>query len=264
MKPSSKKCSTTAKVTRKREDKKGINIRWNSGIFFQVGLIIGLIAMLLVMELKVGSGQAIYNEPYEGLWETPENITFVLEKEVIVKKPETPRIEKPAEPRQPVKPITQEFTTVPDDTNVEEGETLPEEVPYVVEPTAPAVVAAPTETTTIMNVEFVPIFPGCEGAVGNNAKIDCMSSKIRSFIGKRFDSSKFDYYEPGSVQRIYTIFTIDAKGNVVDIQARSADDKLQAEAMRVIEKLPVMTPGKQGAKAVNVTYAVPISFQVNY
>ena len=41
---------TTTKVQPKREVKKGINIRWNSTIFFQVGLIISMLGMWGIIE----------------------------------------------------------------------------------------------------------------------------------------------------------------------------------------------------------------------
>mgnify|MGYP001100383797 CR=1 FL=1 len=46
-------------------------------------------------------------------------------------------------------------------------------------------------------------------------------------------------------------FVIDKDGSIVDIRiARSPDDNLGKEAMRIISKLPKMTPGKQRGRAV--------------
>ena len=45
---------TETKVLSKREQKKRINIRWNSTLFFQIGLVITLLFTLVVMEMKIG------------------------------------------------------------------------------------------------------------------------------------------------------------------------------------------------------------------
>ena len=45
--------------------------------------------------------------------------------------------------------------------------------------------------------------------------------------------------------------------NDVDIK------ELEAEAKRVVNLLPKMTPGEQKGKPVNVTYMLPISFNID-
>lgn len=60
MLPSVKNASRAkTKVLSKREEKKRINIRWNSGIFFQVGLIACLLLFLAIIESdwKLSSGE---------------------------------------------------------------------------------------------------------------------------------------------------------------------------------------------------------------
>ncbi|MBR4828380.1 MAG: energy transducer TonB [Muribaculaceae bacterium] len=39
--------------------------------------------------------------------------------------------------------------------------------------------------------------------------------------------------------------------------------ELDAEAVRVCKLLPKFTPGRQGGKAVAVSYALPINFKLN-
>ena len=56
---------------------------------------------------------------------------------------------------------------------------------------------------------------------------------------------------------------IDDKGNVVDVVARAPDSKLEREAQRVINKLPRMTPGRQGDMPVEVIYTIPIKFNID-
>ena len=66
----------------------------------------------------------------------------------------------------------------------------------------------------------------------------------------------------GERVRIITMFTIDKNGEITDIKTRSKYKDLEKEARRVIQKLPKMQPGKQRDRAVNVTYTLPIVFNV--
>ena len=63
-------------------------------------------------------------------------------------------------------------------------------------------------------------------------------------------------------QRIFALFTIDKNGLVTDIIIKAPHKKLEKEALRVIEKLPEMIPGKQRKRAVAVKYTLPIVFQI--
>ena len=49
----------------KREEKKRINIRWNSGLFFQIGLIISMLFVFLIVESNFGIGEAEFQFPKE-------------------------------------------------------------------------------------------------------------------------------------------------------------------------------------------------------
>ena len=66
---------------------------------------------------------------------------------------------------------------------------------------------------------------------------------------------------PG-IKRISVMFKIDNTGNIVDVQARAPHIKLQQEAVRVVNLLPTMEPGKQRGNPVAVKYALPIVFKV--
>lgn len=63
-------------------------------------------------------------------------------------------------------------------------------------------------------------------------------------------------------QKINVQFTIDKKGHVTNIKTKSPHPQLDKEAVRVINFIPEMTPGKQNNKDVGVIYNLPIVFQV--
>ena len=126
---------------------------------------------------------------------------------------------------------------------VEEKEEVLEDVPFIV-------------------IEEVPVFPGCTG--NNKALRACFSSQISMFVLKKFNSELASDLglEPGSIQRIFVVFKIDNKGFITNINARAPHKKLKEEAIRVIELLPKMTPGKQRGRPVGVSYGLPIVFKV--
>ncbi len=111
-------------------------------------------------------------------------------------------------------------------------------------------------------IENVPVYPGCEGEKNNNDRRDCMQEKITRFVNKNFNTGLANELGLTGKQTISVQFKIDKTGNVVGVQSRAKDPKLQVEAARVINKLPKMTPGKQRGKPVNVIYGLPIIFDV--
>jgi protein TonB len=111
-------------------------------------------------------------------------------------------------------------------------------------------------------IENVPIYPGCENMRNNNERKNCMSERIDAFVRRNFNSELANDLGLTGRQRIAVQFKIDTRGNVVEVLARAPHPRLEAEAKRVIERLPSMTPGKQRGKAVNVMYSLPILFQV--
>lgn len=121
---------------------------------------------------------------------------------------------------------------------------------------------AVVEDVPFMIIEDVPIFPGCKGT--KEEKRACFSNEVTKFVSKKFNielASELGL-PSGTVQKIFVMFKIDNTGHITDIRARAPHKKLQEEAIRVIESLPVMTPGKQRGRAVSVSYGLPIVFKV--
>ncbi|EDM45683.1 hypothetical protein SCB49_07737 [unidentified eubacterium SCB49] len=248
----------------KREDKKKTNIKFNSAIFFQIGLIVALVVSAWAMNLKIG--EHTNEEPYGERFTLDEQtiVDYIIEPEFVPPSKEIAVVT--PQPKQPI--ITDVIKVVEDITPIIETNTVPTPTTPVV--IAPPVVTPPVTTTpvkktgpnTVNSVEFVPIFPGCEGAVTNDARIACMSEKISQFVGKKFNTSVADNSTSGS-QNIYVQFKIDKNGDVVDVAARAVDKNLEKEAQRVVSKLPEFTPGKMGDTPVDVLYTLPINFKID-
>ena len=69
--------------------------------------------------------------------------------------------------------------------------------------------------------------------------------------------------ENGIQGKVYVTFVVGKDGSVSNATiARGVDASLDKEALRVVSTLPKWKPGKQRGKPVNVSYTVPINFQL--
>lgn len=89
-----------------------------------------------------------------------------------------------------------------------------------------------------------------------------MSDKLTRLIQRRFNTNLAQDLGLQGIQKIQVQFKIDDKGRVTDIKTRSPYPQLEDEAERVVNKIPVMTPGMQRNTPVSVLYNLPIVFQV--
>lgn len=263
MLPSVKNASGAhTKVPSKREEKKRINIRWNSATFFQVGLAVTLLLCFLVMESgwTLGSGE-LASPPPEIDWVEPGLFAFQEEQPKVAPK----IIPKEKTPRRTIqKTLASNFQVTNNNSESNESKTTDAEV----NPNLPAVgntmpaLIREEKPSYFDEVQFVPVFPGCEALENNTERRECMSSKISKFINRRFNRDRFSDLETGKIHRVSVQFTVGKDGTVKDIRTRARLPEMEAEAKRVIGKMPVMEPGRQGSTKVDVIFSVPISFMV--
>lgn len=129
-------------------------------------------------------------------------------------------------------------------------------------PPAPPTPPTPTsEGVSYAVIDVVPAYPGCDQNA-DDAK-NCTSNKIREFVGSHFDISLAEDLGLKGVNRVYVQFKIAKDGQIKDIKARSPYSELKDEAIRVVESLPQLQPGLQDGKKVSVTYALPITFNLD-
>jgi TonB family protein len=107
-------------------------------------------------------------------------------------------------------------------------------------------------------IDEIPVFPGCENATDPK---ECFAEKLVEHIRKNFRYPKAAQ-EQGIQGRVSVVFTIDVNGNVSSIKKRGPHELLENEAVRIIERLPKMQPGKHEGKVMNVPYAIPITFRL--
>ena len=109
-------------------------------------------------------------------------------------------------------------------------------------------------------IERVPTYPGCSG--DNETLKKCFTERISAFVGENFNTKLGKDLGLTGIQRIVVKFKIDKSGNIVRATAKAPKPELEAEALRIIEKLPQMQPGEQNGEKVGVLYSLPIIFEV--
>ena len=94
-------------------------------------------------------------------------------------------------------------------------------------------------------------------------KKKCMVEKITKHVNKKYNTGLAGDLglSPGK-KRVYVQFKIDKTGKIVDVRARGPHKRLEKEAIRVVQLLPDMTPGKQRGRPVGVKYTLPITLVV--
>jgi protein TonB len=243
----------------KKSQKHDANLQKNSTLYFQIGLIVCLLAAYGLFEMKFET-----TIPKIAKVIPPdENDTYVFNDIVKVYDEQAEKVEKKKKSVIFKNPIIKEDQ----DDSVETPEIFTE-APVTSNPISPddvpLVIDVPTNIPVSCEfVEEVPIYPGCENEKTNLERRKCMSKKITKLIQRKFNSSIASDYGLSGRQRINVQFKIDKTGHVTNIKARAPHPKLKDEAERVINKIPEMIPGKQSNKAVGVIYTLPIIFQVN-
>lgn len=236
----------------KDKKNKKVDLSRRSILFFQVGLILALFIVWQLIEWKVDAA----------VESSADRISMdVFEEEAVpitqFKEPTPPKV--PQEITEPPKIIDDEDDEIESlvaptentgaadlevkDVNIEEPE---EEI----------------DDYSIISVEEVPVFPGCENLKSNDARRECMGEKIKGIVNRTFDVSLASELGLSGINRIYVSFKIEPDGSVTVIGARGPHPKLEEEAIRIARTLPEMQPGKQGGKPVGVIYSLPIVFRV--
>ncbi|SEB46631.1 protein TonB [Maribacter dokdonensis] len=230
----------------KKNPQKDLNKK--SGTFFVIGLLLVLAMVYTALEWK--SFDPI-NQIDVALNKVDDSI---IEEATIIELKATP----PPKP----KALPIEIEIIEDDEPIIETEVIAIEVDTdtkIVDPSDFEVIEEPEEVKVIWTtIEEVPIFPGCESAEDKRA---CFNEMMQKHIRKNFRYPELAQ-EMGIQGRVNTQFMINNDGSIGAIQKRGPHDVLEKEAVRILSKLPKMTPGKQRGSAVKVSFAIPITFKL--
>lgn len=248
--------------TVKTSQKHDVNLQKNSTLYFQIGLILTLLAVYGMFEMQFEVKKLVFDKV-----EVIDEPTMVVQRYVPEPIPD-PVVDKKVQP-EPKKLLAVNFKPIDNDKELIEAPiekiiTEPDSKPVLNPGDITDVIEEPEDLgpINVLAVEQVPIYPGCESLSNNEEYRACMSQKISKLISRKFDGDLAADLGLSGTQRIFVQFKIDKIGNVVDIKARAPHTRLEREAVKVVGKIPQMTPGKQKDKNVEVMYMLPISLQV--
>ena len=224
------------------------DLRRNSGLYFVLGLALVMALVYVALEWKT------YDEVNN--YDISMDVEELLDEEV----PMTEQIKTPPPPPPPAAPevieVGEDEEEV-EETMIESTETSQEEEIIEVDDVVVEEVEEDIDVPFAV-IEDVPVFPGCEGASDKRA---CFNEMMQKHIRKNFRYPEIAQ-EMGIQGRVSVMFTIQKDGSIGNIRLRGPDKNLEAEARRIIERLPKMTPGKQRGRAVRVPFSIPIMFKL--
>src|SRR5680860_501479 len=220
----------------------------NSGLYFVIGLAFTLAVVYAAFEWKT------YDEVND--YDISMNVDDDLTEEV----PMTEQIKTPPPPPPPAAPevieVVEDEEEV-EETIIESTETSQDEEIIEVEDVEVEEEVEDVDVPFAV-IEDVPIFPGCENESNKRA---CFQEMMQKHINKNFRYPEIAQ-EMGVQGRVSVMFTIQKDGSIGNVRMRGPDKNLEAEAARIIGKLPKMTPGKQRGRAVRVPFSIPITFKL--
>lgn len=243
-----------------KSQKHDANLQNNATLYFQVGLILCLLGSYLALEMNFATTTQVFVHSTEPLYENFEPVPkdFVIEKKEVKQLPEP----KPEQPKAP------EYKAVDNDTKVDD---LVKKMiqPVIDKPTQVAPINTDElkvpeieEVVSIMAVQKVPIYPGCEKKNNNIERRKCMSNKLGKLIQKKFDTDIGAENGLSGLQKIDVFFKINKQGEVVILKTRAPHPALDKEAKRIVGKIPTLQPGMNNNKPVEVSYNLPIKFSI--
>ncbi|AUC83297.1 energy transducer TonB [Lacinutrix sp. Bg11-31] len=245
-----------------KSQKHDVNLQKNSTLYFQVGLILCLLASYGALEMSFeGSKELVYvtHEKDDSIYEVDPKIYKIVKEVKHVPKEE---IVKP-------KPKNPDFKIVDDLEEIKKVEAklvdvvVPPNKKPVLSTDDPSLVIEDIEPIiNIMAVQQVPIFPGCEKETNNEGRRKCLSEKLSKLVQRKFDTDVATDLGITGKQKIYVSFKINKLGEVEIIETKAKHTALEKEANRVVGKIPTMQPGKNNNKPVVVSYMLPINFNI--
>ena len=206
-------------------------------IFFEIGLIIALLFVLVAFEYK-SYDKITVDLKQAAVDDTPEEIIPITEQKV-----------KPPPPPPP-KQVTQ-IKIVEDDVEVDEDIDIDAEadedleIEEYIPPSDDEEEVAEQEIFTV--VESMPEYPGGMGAL-----MKYLSQSIKyPPLAK----------ESGIQGRVFINFVVEPDGSISNVKVlRGIGGGCDEEAVRVVAAMPKWKPGKQRGKAVRVSYNLPVKF----
>lgn len=124
------------------------------------------------------------------------------------------------------------------------------------------VITNETEPIPFQLVEVPPLAPKCKA----NGKVEkqrkCTSSFITGYINRKLNIDLASELGLKGLIRINVQFIIDKEGKSKNITTSGDIEIMNQNAVEVIQSLPQLTPAMQNGEIVEVSYRLPILFQI--
>ncbi len=211
------------------------------GVFFQIGLIFAMAAILVAFEWK--SYDALDIDTFGA-----QKATNEVEELATITQQNTPPPPPPPPAPSMVLNIVENTAEINDDITIDAEA---DENTQVEEYKAPAIKQVEEEEVEeqqiFMVVENAPAFPG-----GDAGRMKFLQDNIKYPQMAR---------ESGIQGTVYVTFVVERNGNVTDVKIlRGIGGGCDEEAVRVVQNMPKWEPGKQRGKPVRVQFNMPIKF----
>ena len=213
------------------------------GVFFEIGLILALLAVYLLFGIRVGERTDTLVDDLDLSPVTEEMVP------ITVQEPPPPPAPKPPQ-------AVTKITIVDNDVAVEQEnvdinvaadqETVMQDyVPFTPEEEPEEEI--PTEQPIFVVVESMPQFPG-----GVSKLLEYLQTNLHYPVLAK---------ETNIQGKVFVSFVIETDGSVTDVKVlRGIGGGCDEEALRVVRAMPKWTPGKQRGIPVRVRYNLPVRF----
>jgi len=118
------------------------------------------------------------------------------------------------------------------------------------------------EEISLSEIDQVPVFPGCDISIPKDDQKKCFSDKINKLVTENFNIGIAKSLRLKGKLRITANFIINKVGKITNVRIAATHLELEKETKRVINLIPQLLPGKQDEKPVNVTFKLPIIFNI--
>ncbi len=226
----------------------------SSGLFFAIGFALVSALSYAGFEAKTYDRQVVDDRKSDVDKKLDEDL-----EEIVIENPETP----PPPPPPPA--VVVEVEVVENEKEIEEAviestETKKDEVIQVSQ--IQEVEEEPEEVDVPFTIiEDKPMFDACKN-LSKAEQEKCFKQKLDDHVKKNFNYPQ-SALDMGIQGRVNVSFRINKDGSVTIVAVRGPDKALEAEARRIIEKLPKFIPGKQRGKPTSVMFSYPITFKLN-
>ena len=236
----------------------------NSFIFFQLGLIATMLAVLFVLEfnfeLKAKKADVPKTIPTIDI-SVPTTFKIIPKTNPIAENKPNAQPKFTNQFKETTKEVPKDKVKPVDNTPKDLDTNAPKE--SVNENPIKEVPSTKPETPTVLNVEELPMFPACRG-LSRNEQLKCFEEQMSKAVAKNAEYPEIDR-ENGKQGRALISFIIDENGKIIDVKAldnKNATPEMKIAAEKAVRKVSKLTPAKQGGKPVRIKYVIPVSFRL--